>query len=327
MISIIIPIYNSSVYLRDCLDSIQRQSFPEWECILVNDGSQDNSGAICLEYCKKDSRFVLFDKQNGGVSSARNYGIEKARGEWIMFVDSDDTLLPDALSYCFSYTSGSSMVCACCQAIHMDGRPYSSPLMDPSNTCTVSKEYAKDILSYNTLCAPFCKLINREKIGTIRFDERLDKGEDAQFLVSILSADSFNVRKCNKVIYNYRIHNNSLSHGNSKKNIESALRLITYLEKRKDNKLMVDLGLLPYFAFNICHNIIEIVSLQGLSKKLGAKELSLFYRCYLESPKELVSRPPYKLLSFFCRCPFLANLFLSLYFLPIQLYRMLKRIV
>lgn len=244
-----------------------------------------------------------------------------------MFVDSDDTLLPEALSYCYSNISNTSMVCACCQAIHMDGRPYSSPPIDSSNTCTDSKEYAKDILSYKTLCGPVCKLINREIIGTIRFDERLDKGEDAQFLVSILSSASFNVRKCNKVIYNYRIHTDSLSHGNNKKNIESALRLIAYLEKRRENKVMVNLGLVPYVAFSICHNIIEIVSLQGLPKNLGAKELSLFYRCYLESPKELVSRPPYKLLSFFCRCPFLANLFLSLYFLPIQLYRMLKRIV
>ena len=89
-ISIIIPIYNSSKYLRTCLDSILIQTFQDYEVILVNDGSDDDSGYICEEYEKKDHRFHVFHKENEGVSSARNKGLNEANGDFIVFVDADD---------------------------------------------------------------------------------------------------------------------------------------------------------------------------------------------------------------------------------------------
>lgn len=91
-ISIIIPIYNSEKYLRQCLNSVQSQTFADFEVLLINDGSNDNSGKICDEYAAKDTRIKVFHKENGGVSSARNLGIDEAEGEWICFVDSDDVL-------------------------------------------------------------------------------------------------------------------------------------------------------------------------------------------------------------------------------------------
>ena len=90
MISIIIPVYKVEKFLRRCLDSILAQTYSEWECILVDDGSPDESGKICDEYGCYDSRFKVVHKENGGVSSARNKGLELAKGEWIAFVDSDD---------------------------------------------------------------------------------------------------------------------------------------------------------------------------------------------------------------------------------------------
>ena len=98
LISIIVPIYNVEQYLRQCLDSIIVQTFEDWECILVDDGSQDNSGSICDEYANMDLRFHVIHKKNGGVSSARNIGLKEVKGEWVYFVDSDDTLYSDALS-------------------------------------------------------------------------------------------------------------------------------------------------------------------------------------------------------------------------------------
>lgn len=94
MISIIIPIYNTERYLSECLDSIISQTYKNWECILVDDGSKDNSPKICDEYVNKDSRFSVIHKANAGVSAARNDGLNKAQGEWITFVDSDDYLRP-----------------------------------------------------------------------------------------------------------------------------------------------------------------------------------------------------------------------------------------
>lgn len=98
LISIVVPIYNVENYLRQCLDSIQKQTYPNFECIMVNDGSPDHSSKICEEFVEKDSRFKYFEKANGGLSSARNLGIEcSGGGAYITFVDSDDWLEHDAL--------------------------------------------------------------------------------------------------------------------------------------------------------------------------------------------------------------------------------------
>ncbi len=91
-ISIVVPIYNVEKYLRQCLDSIVNQTYKDLEIILVDDGSPDSCGAICDEYAAKDERIVVIHKENAGVSVARNDGIERAAGEWIMFVDPDDWL-------------------------------------------------------------------------------------------------------------------------------------------------------------------------------------------------------------------------------------------
>ena len=89
-ISVIVPVYKAEKYLHRCVDSILTQSFSDFELILVNDGSPDNSGAICDEYAKKDNRVRVFHKENGGVASARNLGLDNALGEWITFIDADD---------------------------------------------------------------------------------------------------------------------------------------------------------------------------------------------------------------------------------------------
>lgn len=93
-ISIIVPVYNMQMYLRECLDSIRAQTFSEWECILVDDGSTDSSKAICDEYVSSDSRFKVIHKQNGGLSDARNAGLKIAQSDMIGFVDSDDWIEP-----------------------------------------------------------------------------------------------------------------------------------------------------------------------------------------------------------------------------------------
>ena len=89
-ISVIIPVYNVEPYIRQCLDSVVHQTYKNLEIIIVDDGSPDNCGAICDEYAANDERIQVIHKENGGLASARNTGIEYASGEWIAFVDSDD---------------------------------------------------------------------------------------------------------------------------------------------------------------------------------------------------------------------------------------------
>lgn len=90
IISIIVPVYNGDKYLSRCVDSILNQTFHDWELLLVDDGSTDKSGEICDEYATKDDRIRGLHKSNGGVSSARNYGIRHSCGKWLTFIDIDD---------------------------------------------------------------------------------------------------------------------------------------------------------------------------------------------------------------------------------------------
>lgn len=97
LISIVVPIYNGAPWLRRCLDSIQNQTWKNWECLVVNDGSTDESGAICKEYAARDDRFKALEKSNGGVSSARNLALGAASGQYLMFSDADDMLAPHSM--------------------------------------------------------------------------------------------------------------------------------------------------------------------------------------------------------------------------------------
>ena len=92
LISVIVPCYNQAQYMDECLQSVLDQTYTNWECIIVNDGSPDHTEEIALQWRQKDSRFKYLKKENGGLSSARNAGIEVAKGEWIQFLDCDDKL-------------------------------------------------------------------------------------------------------------------------------------------------------------------------------------------------------------------------------------------
>ena len=97
VVSFVIPVYKVERYLRRCLDTVLAQTFTDWEAVCVNDGSPDSCLDILREYAGKDSRFVIIDKENGGLSDARNAGLEHCRGEWVVFVDSDDFIHPQTL--------------------------------------------------------------------------------------------------------------------------------------------------------------------------------------------------------------------------------------
>ena len=97
MVSVIIPVYNRAGMLERSVRSVMEQSLSDWELILVDDGSTDGSAGICDGFVAADPRIRAFHKQNGGVSSARNLGLDEARGEWLAFLDADDRFYPDAL--------------------------------------------------------------------------------------------------------------------------------------------------------------------------------------------------------------------------------------
>lgn len=113
-VSIIIPVYNTEQYLRDCLSSVLAQTFADFEAIVVNDGSTDGSAAIIRDFAKRDNRFTIVEQQNKGLSEARNAGLKVARGQWITFVDSDDMVAPDFLQVLTDAAKEAQADIACC---------------------------------------------------------------------------------------------------------------------------------------------------------------------------------------------------------------------
>lgn len=99
LISLIIPVYNVEKYLNKCMESVLAQTYDNFEVLLVDDGSTDSSGKMCDEYAKRDARIFVFHKENGGLSDARNYGVERASADWVSFIDSDDWVTEDYLEY------------------------------------------------------------------------------------------------------------------------------------------------------------------------------------------------------------------------------------
>ena len=100
LISVVIPAYNAEQFLDETLESVLSQTYENWECIIVNDGSTDNTESVAKKWCEKDARFRYFYKENSGASDTRNLGIKKARGEYIAFLDADDLYMPNFLDVC-----------------------------------------------------------------------------------------------------------------------------------------------------------------------------------------------------------------------------------
>lgn len=121
-LSVIIPIYNSGRYLRQCLDSVLSQDVPDMEVLLVDDGSTDNSPDICYAYAKTNHAVHYLHKNNGGVSSARNVGLEHAQGEYITFVDSDDEVLAGSYRQMLAAFAEPRVDLVCCGISHRDGK-------------------------------------------------------------------------------------------------------------------------------------------------------------------------------------------------------------
>lgn len=114
MISVIVPVYEVERYIIKCIDSILEQSFTDFELILVDDGSKDKSGAICDEYAKRDSRIKVIHQENTGLSGARNAGIRDAKGEWILFIDSDDYIAKNMLMDLYNAVINNNLLMAIC---------------------------------------------------------------------------------------------------------------------------------------------------------------------------------------------------------------------
>ena len=213
MITIIIPVYNSEKYLKTCFDSVKNQTYKDLEIIIVNDGSTDNSLKICEEFEKEDSRVRIINKENGGLSSARNAGIEEANGEIITFLDSDDYF-----DSCYIEKSIKLMDSEDADVVIMQ----MCNVSENTNNIIKNNEEIKKYMfnseeaieeslyqSKFTCCAPG-KIYKREVVGDIRFPFG-KLAEDLAVCHKFL-ANANKIVYSNEFEYFYRQHDSSIMH-------------------------------------------------------------------------------------------------------------------
>lgn len=208
-VSVIVPVYNTEQYLPRCIDSILAQTFTDFELILVNDGSTDSSGMICNEYAKKDSRIKVFHQGNRGVSSARNKGIDIAKGEWISFVDSDDEYYNDnSLLYLYSQiTNNIELVIGgyvCCDKDGIISYNISDRVEKEVSAINGIKLYYNPEY-YKYLGYTCIKLYNRQFLlkNKLRFNEQLAYNEDGLLHIQYCSLIKGNIKFFTFPIYKY----------------------------------------------------------------------------------------------------------------------------
>lgn len=187
MITIIVPVYNAEKTLNRCIESILSQTFLDWELLLIDDGSTDRSGELCDEYASKDQRIKVFHKKNGGVSSARNIGLDHAKGEWITFVDADDYVKESYLTNLWEHSQKQVDLVISYAEIHngddIQKESYSSKFVDDTN---FESMFIENEMNWHT--SPWSKLYKRSIIDQhhLRFCEGMYIGEDAVFLYSYM---------------------------------------------------------------------------------------------------------------------------------------------
>ena len=211
-LSLIIPVYNAEGWLDRCLRSVIAQEFASCEIILVDDGSSDSSPLICDRYSSTDPRFRTVHKTNGGVSSARNAGLNIAKGEYVMFLDSDDELLPLALESMTESLDGTDFVMGG-YTVFIDGLPDREVMPDKGRQYRGGEmtRFFEDNIRKNCemLDAPWAKMFRRRAIGNLRFCEDLSYAEDKLFVFSFLmTCTSANV--CPSPVYAYHLRSGSL---------------------------------------------------------------------------------------------------------------------
>ena len=218
LISIIVPCYNQAQYLDECLQSVLDQTYPNWECIIVNDGSPDNTEDVVKKWLANDSRYKYFYKENGGVSAARNFGIERAKGEWILPLDGDDYIGNNYLELGSNHFAEDDLKVIYCNAKKFGAITKKWELQEFS-----LQQLATDNMIF---CCAFFRKKDWLRVGG--YDENLKIGyEDWEFWISILK-NTGNVLKIDQECFFYRIKVTS-------RNVtvkEHASQVIKYVEKK-----------------------------------------------------------------------------------------------
>lgn len=232
LISVIVPVYNVEQYLPKCVDSILGQTYTNLEIILVDDGSPDNCGRICDEYAAKDNRIKVIHKKNGGLSDARNVAIDVAQGEYITFIDSDDTIAKDYVKTLYQLVDKyhCKIGIACLQTYNEGTIPTTNQPKyiekELGNLEAIKEMFYQELFDTT---AP-CKIFHRSLFNTnIRFPVSLLYEDLATSFRLFLKTDR--IAFCNHIIYNYLLRKNSIEgQPFNVKKLDSAVKILELLQ-------------------------------------------------------------------------------------------------
>ena len=203
MVSFLVPVYNSAPFLKECVQSLTGQTYTDLQIVLINDGSTDGSWDILLELARQDKRIEVYSKANGGVAETRNLLLKKARGEWVLFIDSDDWIEPDTVESLMNE-----------QAVgNYDIVSYKLSGQTGDGTVVYTRQQAvKLFLEHISFRGSLCdKLIRQSLFDGLSFDATVSYGEDAMMVWQVLQRAE-KVCVLDKGFYHYRINPDSISH-------------------------------------------------------------------------------------------------------------------
>ena len=257
-VSIIIPVYNVENYLRSCLDSVLSQTYKDFEVLMVNDGSTDGSGVICQDFVERDSRFHYFEKENGGLSDARNYGLDRAKGHYITFLDSDDFLFEDYLEnlYYASRLSDSDItIGGYCRFGDSNFYFYNDHFKSDSLVAFKdfqAIQYLDSMLdvTFLTFSTAWGKLFKRELFSELRFP--YGKYAEDQFLIWKLYMKADKIYVFNGASYVYRMNPSGLSNIFTLKHLDYIDAIEERIKETKDIE-----GIEIQHSFNMYRYVLQ----------------------------------------------------------------------
>lgn len=268
-ISVIVPVYKAEAYLHRCVDSILAQTFQDFEILLVDDGSPDRSGEICDEYVKKDKRVRAFHKENGGAGDARKYGVINAIGEWIMFVDSDDTIPSDAMEQLHNLHNKCDADIICGIVNFSSGYVNRSQRVGSMSNI----EYINALLLNETNIGPYAKLIKRSlfNMDDWNVDRDIKQHEDLLMLVNLsLDANSVYIDQ-NVICYNYLQRSGSAS--SQVQPIQVWMKMFTLLRgKIKTVYNVIPDSFYSYMLHRLYYNVLQRVAFKEF-QNLGIESI------------------------------------------------------
>lgn len=234
LISVIVPVYKAEKYINKCIESIIGQEYTNLEIILVDDGSPDSSGVICDEFARRDDRIIVIHKENGGVGSARNAGLDRASGEYITFVDSDDHISSIYISRLYEMIEKSGAPLSACNFYIEKNGSLSLRYTEKFDGVFPTETVIERILSFKMSCGAVAKLYNKSALSGIRFSD-FTIAEDLLFFYEVLQKND-KAAVCSDCLYYYVMNPSSAIYSGFRYSKYESLEAFDIILERAENK-------------------------------------------------------------------------------------------